>query len=122
LQDIIIDLLRDFPKSKEFFKDIETKKYEVSFSTLTEVELFSGESCSSLEEQALIDNLLSLMRRIDINRDVARKAGEVRRKYNIPIADSIIAATAIISGSRKLMTRNLKHYKNVKGIKAKLPY
>ena len=120
--DIIVDLLRGFPKSKEFFKDIEDGKYDVSFSAITEVELFSGKSCSSLEEQTLIDNLLSLMKRVDLDKKIARKAGELRRKYNISVGDAIVAATAIISQSKTIATKNQKHYKNIKEIKVKQPY
>ena len=120
--DIIIDLLRGFQKSKEFFKGIENGKYDSCFSTITEVELFSGKSCSSLEEQTLINNLLSLARRIDLDKDIARKAGELRRKYDIPIGDSIIAATAIVAGSKTIATKNIKHYRNIKEVKIKQPY
>lgn len=120
--DIIVDLLRGFPKSKEFFKDIENAKVYAYFSTVTEVELYSGKSCSSLEEQTLINNLFSLMIRVDLNSIIARKAGELRRKYDIPIADSIIAATAIVRGSKTVITKNIKHYKPIKDVKVRQPY
>jgi len=120
--DIIVDLLRDFPKARDFFKDVENGKNSLLFSTITEVELFSGKSCSSLEEQSIIDSLLSLMSRKDVNKHIARKAGELRRKYDMPIGDSIIAATAIVSGSRKVITKNIRHYKAVKEIRVTQPY
>lgn len=120
--DIIVDLLRGFSKSVEFFKDIENIKYNTYFSTVTEVELYSGKSCSSLKEQTLINNLLSLMVRINLDKVIARKAGELRRKYDVPIGDSIIAATAIVTGTKTVATKNVKHYKNIKEIKVKQPY
>jgi predicted nucleic acid-binding protein len=39
------------------------------------------------------------LRKLDVNEDVALKAGEFKGKYKIPIADAFIAATAYFASS-----------------------
>jgi predicted nucleic acid-binding protein len=57
-----------------------------------------------------------------MDKTIAQKAGEVRRKFNVPFADSIIAATTLHFGTKTLVTKNIKHYKSIKDIKIKNPY
>jgi predicted nucleic acid-binding protein len=39
------------------------------------------------------------LRKLDVNEDVAVKAGEFKGKYKIPVADAFIAATAYFASS-----------------------
>lgn len=48
-------------------------------------------------------------------------AGNINIKFKIGLADSIIAATAI-KNNIILLTRNIKHFKNVDKLKVNKPY
>ncbi|MBU1199720.1 MAG: type II toxin-antitoxin system VapC family toxin [Nanoarchaeota archaeon] len=119
---IIVDFLRGYPKSRNIFEKIEQNKIEASFSTITEAEIFSGKSCDSLEEQHKIDALLNLMKRLQVDKKTARKAGEIKRKYNTSIPDALIAATAISNNIKSIATKNKKHFSNIKEIIIEEPY
>jgi len=119
---IIVDFLRGYSKAKPVFEKIEQNKIDAAFSTITEAEIFSGKRCDSLEEQQKIDALLSLMKRLPVDKKVARKAGELKRKHNIAIPDALIAATAITNNIKNISTKNKKHFIKIKEIKIIEPY
>lgn len=120
--DVIIDHLRGFENSKKLLKKVELGNFLAYFSTITEAELYSGQRMSVKSEQRIVERLLKIMHRVDVNSEIARKAGELRREYGVelPNAIAIIAATALILGA-ELVTRNIKHYKSIKKIKLKTP-
>ena len=120
--DIIVDLLRKVEDAKKFFKKIENNEIQAYFSTITELELFAGKTSQSAEEQKIIDDLLSIMIRVDLDREIARKAGFIRRNYDLSIADSIIVATALSKNVKKIVTRNKKHFAKVKEVEILVPY
>src|SRR3989344_70615 len=120
--DIIVDLLRKVEDAKKFFKRIENNEIQAYFSIITELELFAGKTSQSAEEQKIIDDLLSIMIRVDLDREIARKAGFMRRTYDLAIADSIIVATALSKNVKTIVTRNKKHFAKVKEIEVLVPY
>ena len=119
--DIHIDFLRKTRASKAIFQDIRDEKIIGLSSAITEAELFSGEECNDLEKRKAVEELLSLSHKIEVDSVIAKKAGELRRIYRIPLIDALIAASAMISESI-LYSRNVKHFKKVKGLKLKVPY
>lgn len=118
--DVIIDHLRGFEDSKKLLKEVELGNFLAYFSAITEAELYSGQRMGVRSERRKMDRLLKIMHRIDVNSEVARKAGEIRRKYGVELPNAIIAATAFIIRA-ELVTRNTKHYKSIKKIKLKTP-
>ncbi|MBS7249249.1 MAG: type II toxin-antitoxin system VapC family toxin [Candidatus Freyarchaeota archaeon] len=118
--DVIIDHLRGFENSKKLLKEVELGNFLAYFSTITEAELYSGQRMSVKSEQRIVERLLKIMHRVDVNSEIARKAGELRREYGVELPNAIIAATALILGA-ELVTRNIKHYKTIKKIKLKTP-
>ncbi|MEX2723274.1 MAG: type II toxin-antitoxin system VapC family toxin [Candidatus Freyarchaeota archaeon] len=118
--DVIIDHLRGFENSKKLLKEVELGNFLAYFSTITEAELYSGQRMSVKSEQRIVERLLKIMHRVDVNSEIARKAGELRREYGVELPNAIIAATALILGA-ELVTRNIKHYKSIKKIKLKTP-
>ncbi|HJX05599.1 MAG TPA: type II toxin-antitoxin system VapC family toxin [Candidatus Nanoarchaeia archaeon] len=120
--DVIIDFLRGQQKVKSLFYDIEQGRMEAAFSTITETELFAGKSCNSLEEQQKIDALLGLMKRLSLDKNAARKAGELKRRYELGLADAVIAATAITNSIKIISTKNKKHFAKVKEVTIEEPY
>lgn len=46
----------------------------------------------------------SKLKVVDVDTRVARKAGELRLKHNMPTADSLIAATGVVVGATHVLT------------------
>ena len=72
----------------------------------------------SLSEKINILEFLAQCRSIGLDQNIADLAADLRRMYRIKTADSIIAATAIFTGTM-LVTRNIKDFKNIEGLKIK---
>lgn len=80
-------------------------------STITEIELF-GYSAITVEETEKIEAILKTTTIISVDSRLARIAGTIRSLYRLGVADSTIAATALVTGST-LLTRNIKDFKKV---------
>ncbi|MBL7206682.1 MAG: type II toxin-antitoxin system VapC family toxin [Candidatus Aenigmarchaeota archaeon] len=119
--DIHIDFLRNVESAKKTFQDIVDEKIIGLSSVITEAELFSGKECNNPEKKIAVENLLSLTSKIEVDSIIAKKAGKIRRVYNIPMIDALIASSAIATDSI-LYSRNLKHFKKIKELKFKVPY
>jgi predicted nucleic acid-binding protein len=68
-----------------------------------------------IDEETLVKFRAFVYQTIVINLDIriAELAAGLRRKYNLKLADAIVAATAILTNS-KLVTRNIHDFKKVK--------
>jgi len=119
--DIYVDFLRNFKESKKVFEDIKNEKIIGFFSVITEAELFSGKECEYPEKRRSVEELLSLTNRIKLDHSIAKKAGEIRRIYEIPLMDAMIAASAIVL-DMTLYSKNVKHFEKIKELKLKVPY
>lgn len=109
--DIIINYLKGKSKSKEFIMKIIDGKAVGFFSVITEAELLSGARTS--KEEANIYDLLDIMDAIEVEREMAVIAGNLKRKYaayGIGLPDALIAATAK-EGDLIVATGNEKHFK-----------
>lgn len=93
-------------------RDILKKDVPIYISTVSEVELFGYPNLSVIEERE-ISNILSSLATIPLDSRIAGIAGFIRRTYHLKIADSIIAATALFTGS-VLLTRNVKDFQKGK--------
>ena len=84
-------------------------------STISETELLSYKG---LSDQEIIDmnELLKSFSLVAVDSNIAKIAGEIRRKYRLKTPDALIAATAIFTGS-VLVTRNVKDFKKIKELK-----
>ena len=80
-------------------------------SAITELELFAY-SDLSLDEEALIEEPLATISIIPVDSRIARLAAFVRRRHRLKVPDSVIAATAMFTGS-KLLTRNTRDFRNI---------
>lgn len=70
--------------------------------------------------------ILSATSIIDLDKEIAmlgRKiySGLVREGKDIELNDCLIAATALSSGIKEIVTRNVDHFNKVKGLKAVTP-
>ena len=61
---------------------------ELSYSVITEIELLSFPNLSK-EDEALIQQHLTLLQRVAIDREVAQKTILLRRKYRLKTPDAI---------------------------------
>ncbi len=118
--DVLIDHLRGERDAGNLIREIELGKYLAYFSTITEAELYSGRKMGRREERRAVDLLLSLMRRVDVSGEVARRAGTLRQVYQVELPNALIAATATIYRAR-LVTRNKKHYSVLKSVRMVAP-
>ncbi len=84
-------------------------------ATISEVELFGYPELTP-EEATKIHTLLATVSRIPLDSHIAQIAGNIRRLYRTKTADSIIAATAMYTGS-PLVTRNIKDFKGIVGLR-----
>ncbi|HMJ02665.1 MAG TPA: type II toxin-antitoxin system VapC family toxin [Conexibacter sp.] len=80
----------------------------VSYSTITRAELFAGRA----SQEAAVRTLLDPFRELTVDRAVAELGGRLRREQGVPIADALIAATALVN-DLALATRNLRDFGRV---------
>jgi len=119
---VLIDFLDGIQSTEKLFTSIKNGKINSNISTLVECELFSTKKIDELEKyKESVDRLLFLFDIISIDRIIAKKAGELRRKYKIKTPDAIIAATAILTKNKILITNNKKDFIKIKGINVFLP-
>jgi predicted nucleic acid-binding protein len=107
----ILYYLKDDPNAVSLLREIFSHDAALYVSAITELQLFAYPSLSS-QEEALIEDLLTTISIIPLDSHVARLASFIRRQYRLKVPDSVIAATAIYTGST-LVTRNTKDFKRV---------
>lgn len=107
----IIYYLKDEKNTVLVLRDIFTENVPIYISAITEVELFGFPHLSEGEARA-IDLLLQTLSIIPLDSRIARIAGAVRRKYHLKIPDSIIAATALFTGTA-LVTKNVSDFRSI---------
>lgn len=81
------------------------------YSVVTRCELFAGERVN----EELVRITLSVFTEIAIDREVAERAGRIRRSSGIRTPDALIAATAMLHGLQ-VVTRNRRDFERVVGI------
>ncbi|HEY2582380.1 MAG TPA: type II toxin-antitoxin system VapC family toxin [Mucilaginibacter sp.] len=84
---------------------------EIYLSFITELELI-GYKNITIREEKQIEELLSDCSIIPINNRIKEKYIEIRKKYNLKLADAIIASTAIVL-NYPLITSD-KQFKTIK--------
>lgn len=104
--DIFIDHLRGH-------QELILGKHRAHVSVITRAELFAGSSATDL-----VAKLLEPLREIGVDRTVAERAGRIVREFGVRLPDALIAATALERGI-SLVTRNIKHFEKVRGLRVK---
>ena len=85
------------------------------------MEIYSGKDTRISEKKEIIEVFLANFRIIILTQGIAKRAGELRRDHQKPFADMIIAASAMEYGM-PLVTRNIKHFRTIRGLKVLRPY
>jgi predicted nucleic acid-binding protein len=105
---VLVDHLHGSGSATEYLASLEVRP---SCSEVSRIEVIQGLRSS---ERRAADKLFALIAWIPVNEAVARRAGELGRRWRrshpgIGVADLAIAATAEEIGAR-LATRNIKHF------------
>lgn len=111
--DVIIDFLRGYDlRTKSFFLKIKNLEIKGYISLISIIELYTGIEKENNKQEINLKQLLSLLEILQIDFDLSKQAGLIRRKHNLSITDSIIAATSSFYKIR-LFTFNTKHYHKI---------
>lgn len=115
--DILIDFLRGLEKTRDFLFRLR-RKGKLFISVINVVEIYSGKEIEDSEKRKIISNFLNEFEIIPLDEVLAKEAGKIRSHYQLPFADSIVAAT-VIKIKAILVTRNVKHFSKIKRLKLK---
>ena len=107
----ILYYLKDDSLAVSLLREVFSHEAPLYISAITELELFSYPSLGAKEE-ALIEDLLTTISIIPLDSHIARLASFIRRQNRLKVPDSVIAATAMHTGST-LITRNTGDFKKV---------
>lgn len=116
---IVIDssIIIDFTRSgKGPLSKILSSKSEVYIPTIVISELWAGGSMNRKKDIELVERMIKTFKRIDLNEETAKIAGELLRKKVILGFDAIIASSTLYLDA-VLATSNKKHFKKVKGLR-----
>lgn len=103
--DVLIDYLQGVPAAKT-----ELDRYRRPlYSVISLMELLCD--AQSDAERKAVENLLSLMERVELSESIARRAVEVRKEHGLKLPDAIVLASAEEEGCL-LVTRNSKDFPN----------
>jgi hypothetical protein len=109
--DIVIDYL-NVGLLRTIFED---RRFEVYYSVVTKKELLSKAGLKETERQAVLFTLRR-HRIIPLDDRITGAYSDLRRRYpSLAKEDALIAATALVK-KLPLVTRNVKHYKNIQGL------
>jgi predicted nucleic acid-binding protein len=81
------------------------------YSVVTRAELFAGRG----SDEARVAQLLGPFRELPVSREVAERAGRLRREHALPLADALVAAMALEYGLG-LVTRKERDFRRVPGL------
>jgi len=107
----IIYFLKDDPQAVSVIQDIFTRQTPIYISAITEVELLAFPKLTPNEEKR-IEDILRTLSIMPVDSRIAHTAGLIRRIYRLNIADSVIAATAMFTGTT-LLTRNTGDFQKI---------
>ncbi|MCK5506124.1 MAG: type II toxin-antitoxin system VapC family toxin [Thermodesulfovibrionia bacterium] len=106
--DIIINFLRGKEKAKQFLLSL-VDEAVICCSVISVAEIFAG---MKEKEKPATTELIDSLHVIDINREIAEKAGEYKRfekRQSLELDDCFVAAAAFHENA-VLATGNAKHY------------
>jgi predicted nucleic acid-binding protein len=121
---VIIDIWRGRPNVKTLLKPYTDKPICVSAITIAEVydglgytkEKKSEKIYSQIKDQ--IEKILTEFHVIPLNKEILRESGKLKgqlraKGITLDLADCIIATTAKLMNSEKLVTRNIRHFQDL---------
>jgi predicted nucleic acid-binding protein len=119
--DILIDLARGVLDAVNCLQNLQASSV-LAISVVTQMELMVG--CANKAELQTLENFLKQFQIIKIDQNISDKAVDLLRSYRLShgllIADSLIAATAIV-WNYPFITKNQRDYRFIQGLNL-LPY
>ena len=119
--DILIDTSRNKSEAIAYLQHLQLSS-NLAISAVTQMELIVG--CTNKADLRKIENFLNQFSIIKIDQDISDKSVELLKVYRLShgllIADSLIAATAIV-WDYPLATKNQRDYRFIQELKL-LPY
>jgi toxin FitB len=88
----------------------------IAYSVITRAELFAGRA----EREDEVDRLLGPFRELEVERDIAERAGQLHRETGVRLRDALIAATAL-RYRRTLVTGNGQAFASVPNLDVSEP-
>jgi hypothetical protein len=116
---IFIDHLRNHAPATTWL--IAQDSEEVLFSAITETELLAGQANNDESRREKLMQMLQQYTKVVVDNPTASLAGDIRRRYKIFTPDAIIAASALLCHA-ELITKNVKDFKKVPGLRISSPY
>jgi len=101
--DVFVDHLRGA-------RELDPKSHRAHYSVVTRAELSAGNIASEV-----VRVLLAPFRELGVGREIAERAGRLRRESGIRLPDALIAATAV-EHKLSLFTRNRADFDGVRGL------
>jgi predicted nucleic acid-binding protein len=89
---------------------------DAAISVISRAELFAG----SEPQEKSVEALLEGCEEVAVDVSIARRAGRIKRRTGLKIADALIAATAL-EHNLPLLTRNLRHFERVANLVVRSP-
>jgi len=117
---IFVDHLRNYAPSVRFFESIIGDK-DIIFSAITEAELLAGKANEDNSKREKLLHFLHQWNKKIVDNPASVLAGDLSRKHRLAIPDAIIAATCILNKA-ELVTKNVKDFRKVPGLKVSIPY
>lgn len=102
--DVFVDHLRGA-------RELDPKSHRVHYSVVTRAELCAGNTATEIMRV-----LLAPFREIEVRREIAERAGRLRRESGIRLPDALIAATAV-EHKLSLFTRNRSDFEGIRGLR-----
>lgn len=117
--DVLIAHLRGVDVAREWLVDARRRTGPLAVSVVSVAEITGGMRSGERRE---VTRLLDSLQKLPVDEAVARRAGELRRRFRrshhtIGIADHLIAATAQAHGC-ELATLNVRHFPVFDGLTA----
>ena len=109
------DIFIDYFNTGLFSTILERKGFEIYYSAVSKKELLSKPGLKESERQAILYTLRRY-RIIPLESRIASRYSDLRRQHpSLGKEDALIATTALVR-RLPLVTRNWKHYKDIKGL------
>ena len=113
---ILIDHLNRISAATDYISTLNT--HETSISVITRAEILAGTDDTDKE---IVKSLLDQFRILNIDKQIADKAAELRRHHRWKLPDAFQAALAV-NNKIKLVTRNTKDFNPKKHLFVEVPY
>ncbi len=116
---IFIDHFRGYAPATAFLE--KALQEHVFFSAITETELLAGTENNNETKRRLLLHFLQQMTKIAVDNPLTILAGDISRRNALAIPDAIIAASAL-AHHLTLVTKNVKDFARIQGLRIKEPY